>query len=109
MDEFKEVIKVNTQFFTCTDKNKETLTKKGELWDGIKNLIKKINDKLGEYGKDFMKMKFISDDNFPLNEILKHHNLRVTIRSVFQENSKYCRQIFLDEFLHELQKCYNMK
>ena len=69
---------------------------------GFKIWSKKINDKPGEYGKDFMKMKFNSDDNFPLNKILKHHNLRVTIRSVFQKNSKYCRQIFLDEFLHEL-------
>ena len=28
-----------------TDKNKEVLTKYTELWDKIKNLIKKINDK----------------------------------------------------------------
>ena len=36
------------------DKNKEVLTKYTELWDWLKNLIKKINDKPGEYGKDFM-------------------------------------------------------
>ena len=36
-----------------TDKNKEILTKNIEFWNGIKNSIEKINNKLGEYGKDF--------------------------------------------------------
>ena len=34
-----------------TDKNKKVLTKYTDLWDGIKNLIKEINNKSGEYGK----------------------------------------------------------
>ena len=41
-----------------TDKNKELLTKYTELWDEIKNLIEKINDKPGECGKDFIRIKF---------------------------------------------------
>ena len=36
-----------------TDKNKEILTKNIEFWNGIFNSIEKINNKLGEYGKDF--------------------------------------------------------
>ena len=35
------------------------------------SLIERVNDKPGEYGKDFMKIKFNSDDNLPLNKILK--------------------------------------
>ena len=42
----------------CTDKNKEVLTKYTELWDGIKNSMEKINNELGEYEKDSMKIKF---------------------------------------------------
>ena len=53
--------------FASKDKKKEVLTKYVELWDGIKNLIEKIDDKPGEYGKDFMKTKFNSDDDLPLN------------------------------------------
>ena len=60
--------------FDSTHKNKDLLEKYTEIWNGIKSLIKKINDKPGEYGKDFMKIKFNSDDNLPLNEILKLHN-----------------------------------
>ena len=84
-----------------TDKNKEVLTKYTELWDGIKNLIEKINDKPGEYGKNFMNIKFNSDDNLPLNKILRIHNLTIIARSVFQEDNKYYPQDFLGEYLYE--------
>ena len=47
------------------DKNKEVLTKYIELWDGIKNSTEKINNKAGEYGKPFMKIKFNSGDRLP--------------------------------------------
>ena len=66
-----------------TDKNKEVLIKYAKLWDGIKNSIEKVNNKLGEYGKDFMKIKFNSDDNLPLNKTLKLHNITIIIRSDF--------------------------
>ena len=85
------------------------LTKYMELWNGIQKLIKTIDDKPGEYGKDFMNIKFNSDDNLPLNKILKLHNLTIVVRSVFQEKSRYYPQVFLDECLYELEKCYNKK
>ena len=68
--------------FGSTDKNKEVLTKYTELWDGIKSLIDEVDNKPGEYGKDFMKIKFNSDDNLPVNKILKLHMLTVIFRSV---------------------------
>ena len=56
-----------------TDKNKEALTKYTKLWDKIKYLIKTPNcGKEGKYRrKDFMKVKFNSDDDLPLNKVLK--------------------------------------
>ena len=51
--------------FASTDKKKELLKKYAEFWDEIKDLIAKINDKPGEYGKDFMKIKFNSNDKLP--------------------------------------------
>ena len=85
-----------------TDKNKEVLKKYTELWDKIKNLIKKINNKSSEYGKDFSKIKLNSDDNLPLNKILKIHNMAIFIRSIFHKDNKYYPQVFLDKSLHEL-------
>ena len=49
-----------------------------------------------------MKIKFNSDDNLPLNRILKLHMLVVIVRSFSEENDKYYTQIFLDECLYEL-------
>ena len=53
------------------------------MWDGIKNLIEIVNDKPGKHGKDFMKIRFESDDNLSLNKILKLNNLTIFVRSVF--------------------------
>ena len=41
-----------------------------------------------EYGKDFMKVKLNSDDNLPLNKILKLHNLTLIVRSVFSRRQQ---------------------
>ena len=63
-------MEINT--FASIDKNKEVFTKYTEVWDGVENLINKINEgKEGEYKKDFMQIKFKSDDNLPLNKALK--------------------------------------
>ena len=59
-------------------------------------------DKSGEYNKDYMKIKFNSDENLPLNKILKLHMLTTILRSVFEEDGKYYPQIFLDECLYEV-------
>ena len=48
----------------------------------------------GEYEKEYMKIRFSSDDNLPLNKILKFHILTVIARSVFQQNDKYYPQNF---------------
>ena len=49
-----------------------------------------------------MKIKFNSDDNLPLNKPLKFHNMTITLRSVFEEDSKLYLQVFLDDTLSEL-------
>ena len=49
-----------------------------------------------------MKIKFNSDDDFPLNKPLKFHAMIITIRSVFEEDGKLYPQVFLDDALYEL-------
>ena len=56
--------------------NKEVLKNHKELWDEIKNKIVTINDgKASEYGKKPTKIKFDTDDDLPLNKLLKLHML----------------------------------
>ena len=74
-----------------------------ELWDGIKNEIETINDgKKGEYGEDFMKIKFNTDGNLPLNKPLKLHLLTIIVRCIFEDDGKFYPQLYLDECLYEL-------
>ena len=80
--------------FASTDKEKEVLTKYTKLWNEIKYLIKTINGgEAGEYEEDFIKIKFNSDDNLPLNKILNLHMLTVIVRCALQENGKYYPQV----------------
>ena len=76
--------------FASTDKNKKVLEKGTKLWDEIKYHIQTINvKKSGEYEKDYMKIKFNSDDYLPLNKTLMLHNLVIIVRSIFEEDGKY--------------------
>ena len=43
-----------------------------------------------------MKIKFDSDDNLPLNKVLKFHAVIIIIRRIFERDGKYYPQIFLD-------------
>ena len=75
--------------FDSVDENKEVLKKYADVWDGIKNKIKAINGgKENDYGKDYIKIKFISDDELPLNKPLKFHAMTIIIRSIFDEDGK---------------------
>ena len=86
--------------FDSTVKNKELLQK--YVFNGIMSKIKKIDDDWLEYSKDYMKIRFSSDDNLPLNKPLKFYNMTVTIRCVFSEDNKLYPQVFLDEALYSL-------
>ena len=85
-----------------TDSNKEVLKKYEEGWSGIKDQIAKINGSVGEYDKDYMKIKFDSDDDLPLGVVLKLRILTIVIKSIFEKDGKYYPQIFLDDSLYGL-------
>ena len=88
--------------FDSTDKNKELLKKYNDVFNGIRNKIKKISGDECDYEKDYMKIKFNSDDDLPLNKPLKFHLMTITIRSVFKEDGKLYPQVFLDDTLYKL-------
>ena len=74
-----------------------------KVWEGVKKEIETINvgEKI-EYGKDYMKIRFKSNDDLPLNKPIKLRLLTIIIRSVFSENGKFYPQLFLDDALYEL-------
>ena len=56
--------------------------------------------KKGEYGKDFMKVKFNTDDNLPLNKPLKLHLLTIIFSYIFEEDGKFYLRLYLDDCLY---------
>ena len=80
--------------FASRHKNKEVLTKFTKLWVKIEYQIRTINGgESSEYGKNFMEIRFESDDNLPLSRTIKLRMLTVTVRSVFEEDGNYYPQL----------------
>ena len=85
--------------FDSTDENKELLKKYSDIWNGIRNKIEAVSSGECDYEKDYMKIKFNSDDDLPSNKPLKFHMMTIIIRSVFEEDGKLYLQVFLDDTL----------
>ena len=85
-----------------TGKNSEILKKYNQVFDGIKHHIKKINNNDSKYDKDYMKIKFNTDNDIPLNKMLYFLTITVIIRCVFEKNGKYYPQVYLDERLYQV-------
>ena len=79
-----------------------TLKKYQELWNKIRDLIISKTNNSDNYDEKYMKIKFNSDDDFPLKRTLELYNIEIVVRSVFQEDNKYYPQVFLDERSYKL-------
>ena len=90
--------------FDSTNENKELLKKYNDVFNGIKDKIKEIDHDWLEYAKDYMKIKFSSDDDLALNKSLKFHLMTITIRCVFKEDNELYPQVVLDDTLYKLNR-----
>ena len=66
--------------------------------------IREIDDDWLEFAKDYIKIKFSSDDGLPLNKSIKFLLMTITSRCVFKEDNELYPHVFLDDTLYELQK-----
>ena len=107
---FEEKHEIKYLVLDDLDENKEVSKKYKEVWKGVKKKLKPLMAvKKIEYGKDFRKIRFESNDDLPLNKPIKLHLLTIVIRSVFSEDDKFYPQLFLDDALYGLQECYSTK
>ena len=58
----------------------EVFRKYNNVFDSIGNKINEIDDNKYDYGVDYNKIKFSSDDDLPLNKLLKFSIMTITIR-----------------------------
>ena len=68
----------------------------------MRDLIRSITKNLDNYDEKYMKIKFNSDDDLPLNKTLEILNMIIVVGAVFDENNKYYPQVFFDDCLYEL-------
>ena len=88
--------------FDSKDEYKELLKNIMMFLMELETKSKKISGNECDYEKDYMKIRFNSDDDLPLNKQVKFHNMIVTIGYVFEEDGKLYPQVFLDHTLYEL-------
>ena len=82
--------------FASTDKNKEVFQNYTELWDEIKDQIKRINsDNPIKYRKDFMKARFESNDDLRLGKILNIPVCIIVVKSDFQKDNNFYAPSFI--------------
>ena len=83
-------------------KAKKIINKYEELWSKIRDLIILITKNSDDHDGEYMKIKFNSDDELPLNKTIEIPCMIIVARAVFHENNKYYPQVFLDECLYKL-------
>ena len=57
---------------------------------------------LDDYDEKYTKIKSNSGDKIPLNKMIEIPSIMIFVRAVFNENSNYYPQVFLDECLYKL-------
>ena len=50
-----------------------------------------------KYKKDFMKIRFESNDDLPLGKILSIPSMIILVKSVFEKDNEYYPQVYLPE------------
>ena len=80
-----------------THNNKKILQKYMLLWDDIKDIIENNGDKpFSNFVKNNMTFKIDTDDDIPLNKVLKF-DVAMLLKSVIEQDFDYYPQIYLEE------------
>ena len=92
------------KYLIISSENGDIRQKYQEVFDGMKGIIKKINDYSQpiKYDDNYMKIRFNTNDNISLNKIIYFPAITIIIRSVTQKDGKYYPQLFLDECFYEV-------
>ena len=92
------------KYLTIDSENGDITQKSQEVFNGMREIIKKVNyyNQQIKYDDNYMKVKLNTDDNIPLNKILFFPTITIVIRSITKKNDKYYPQLFLDDCLYEV-------
>ena len=80
---------------------KDVYKKLVDIFESIKNKIREKTWDVVEYEKDYMKIKFESNNIFPLDKDVNIYTATIIIRAIFAKVGKYYPQLFLDDGLYK--------
>ena len=100
-DQFKKG-KSNNVWYLISFGDADVLRKFANIWKIIRAKIEENTGGILQYDKDYMKIKFESNENLPIDNNANIHQVTIIIRSVFAQNGKFYPQLFLDDALYEL-------
>ena len=82
--------------------NKNVLNVFDDMFNFISNKINKIDgDDKQVYG--YIRLKFSSDVDLPLNKLIKFHTLTVLVACVIRKGNKFYPEIYVDQGIYELE------
>ena len=78
------------------------LRKFAKIWKSIRAKIEENTGGIVQHDKNYMRIKFESNDNLSTDNIVNMHLVTIIIRSAFAQNGKFYPQLFLDYALYKL-------
>ena len=106
---YLRIVDINGQF----EKGKDdawylVISDKGDVYKKLVNIFESIKNEIIEktwdaleYDKDYMKIKFESNNIFPTDKDVNIHIATIIIRAIFAKDGKYYPQLFLDDGLYK--------
>ena len=85
---FEEINKGKCLTLVPTNESKVKIKKYEELWCKIRDLSRSVTKSLCGFDEKYMKIKFNSDDELPLNKTMENPSMIVVVRAVFHEKSQ---------------------
>ena len=82
---FEEINKNKYLTLVRTNESKEIIKKYEELWSKIRDLIRSVTENSDDYNEKCMKIKFNSDDEFPLNKTIEIPIIIIIVRAFFMK------------------------
>ena len=80
----------------------DVLKKFANIWKSIRAKVEENTGSIVQCDKDYMRIKFESNDSLPADIIINMDQVTIIIRRVFAQNGKFYPQLFLNNSLHEL-------
>ena len=93
--------KKDNEWYLITEGSIDMLRGFLNVFKSIRDKIENVNDDVVEYDRNCMKIKFISNDDLPVDKTVDLHLITIVVRAIFAQNGKYYLQLFLDDALYD--------